>query len=513
LSTPDVVDPQKSSITNEIAILSLNYEGLTKLNSDLKPAPAAAESWQFNEAGDVITFTLRDNLKYSDGSPLTSENFRYAIERTCDPNTAGQYQFILAEIQGCAEFSSAAITDTAALEAGRRMLNEQGVQTPDEQTLVLNLTNPAPYFPYIAGLWVMYPAKQELIEAGGENWWKDAKNQIGNGPFQLTQYNEGQLATFKANENYWEGRPKLDGIEYVYQGDTAIAQEAYRAGQLDIIQPDPSQITAIREDPQLKEQLLTYGGANTFAMGFNLNKEPFNDKKVREAFAYAFDRDTFCNVIRNGDCVPAYSWIPEGVGGHIDTDAYKFDPAKAKQALAESSYGGPDKLPPIKFSYNADDPSVTPRWEWLANQLREHLGVNVTLDPQEGKAINAARKSNETYPQWYSFATNWFQDYPDPQNWLSTYWNSNSFAKRIGYKNEQLDALMRQADTTLDPAKREELNKQANQILIDDLPAPFGYSEANVFLVKPEVTGYKTTSADSEIPGQWGSLLTLDVNR
>lgn len=512
ISTPTLLDPQLASVTNEIAILSLNYEGLTKLDSELNAVPAAAEEWEFNEAGDVITFTLRDNLTYSDGSPLTAENFRYAIERTCDPNLAGTYQFILFEVIGCSEFASALVTDTAALEAGREMLNTEGIETPDEQTLVLNLTNTAPYFPYIASLWVMYPAKQELIEAGGENWWQDAANHIGNGPFQLTQYNEGQLAVFEANESYWEGRPNLDGVEYVYQGDTNIAQQAYRAGELHIAQVDTTQIPAIQADAELSDELLTYQGANTFAMGFNLNQEPFQDKKVREAFAYAFDRETFCGTIRNGGCVPVYSWIPEGVSGYIETEAYKFDPEAARQALAESTYGGPENVPPITLSYNADDPTVTPRMEWLAGQIREILGLEVTLDPQEGATINAARRNNETYPQWCAFCTNWFQDYPDPQNWLSTYWNSEAFAARIGYSNPELDALMREADTELDPARREELNRQANQVLIDDLPAPFGYSDANIFLVKPEVTGYTTTSADSEIPGQWGSLLTLDIN-
>jgi oligopeptide transport system substrate-binding protein len=315
---------------------------------------------------------------------------------------------------------------------------------------------------------------------------------------------------FEANENYWEGKPKVDGIEIVYQGDTAVALEAYKQGQLDVMQPDPSQLPAINEDASLKGELLKYAGANTYAQGFNLTKEPWTDKKVREAFAYAFDRDTYCDVIRNGDCLPVYEWLPDGVSGHLGGEEYKFDPEKAKQALAESTYGSADKLPEIKVSWNADDPAATPRLEWYAQQIREILGVELVLDPLEGKAINAARKDVTTYPQVCFGCTNWFQDYPDPQNWFSTYWNSGSFAARIGYKNEKLDALMKQADTTLDPAKREELNKQASQTLIDDLPAPFMYSIANTFLVKPYVTGYTTTSADSELPGQWGSLLSIE---
>ena len=148
---PDVVDPQKSSFTNEIELLALNYEGLTKLDENLNTVPGAAESWEFNEDGTVLTFHLRQGLMYSDGSPLTAENFRYAIERTCDPNTAGQYQSILFEIKGCAEFAGsltapevgegtpAAEVDPAAYETTKA---ELGAKAIDDLTLELTLTNP-----------------------------------------------------------------------------------------------------------------------------------------------------------------------------------------------------------------------------------------------------------------------------------------------------------------------------------------------------------------------------------
>ena len=510
---PDVVDPQKSSFANEINILSLNYEGLTKLDKDLKAVPAAAEKWEFNDSGDVITFTLRSGLTYSDGSPLTAENFRYAVERTCDPKTAGEYQSILFEIVGCADWASTPVTDTAAYDAGRANL-AQGVEAPDERTLVLRLTNPAPYYTYVAALWVMYPAKQELIEAGGEDWWKDPANQIGNGPFKLVQMAEDQLDRLEANTNYWEGRPKLDGLEFVYIGDSSVALEAYRAGQLDVFTVEPSQIPALKSDPALSKELMIYTAASTAGWGFNLNLEPFNDKKVREAFAYAIDRQTYCDVIRNGDCVPALSWIPEGVAGSIQTDAYSYDPEKARQALAESSYGGPESLPPIKLSYNSDDPATQPRIEWIAGQLRENLGIEAQLDPIDGTTLVNMRKSNETYPQACLFCANWNQDYPDPQNWMSVYWRSNATgATRVGYKSAEFDALVNQADVELDPAKRAELYQQASQVLVDDLPTAFMYHLANVFLVKPELTGYTQTVGDSSYPGQWGSWLTLDLNR
>jgi oligopeptide transport system substrate-binding protein len=507
---PDVFDPQKSSFTNEIAILSLIYEGLTKLNEDLETVPAAAESWEFNDDATELTFTLREGLTYSDGSPLTSENFRYAVERTCDPATAGEYQSILFEIVGCEDFAGTFVTDTAAYDAAREAL---GVSAPDERTLVLELTQPAPYYPTIAGLWVFYPAKQELIEQGGENWWQQAQYHVGNGIYKVASIDEEQLIVFEANENYWDGRARLDGIEFTYINDSAVALEAYRSGQLDVMQPDPSQLPAVRGDATLSNELMIYANASTFNLQPNLTREPFTDIKVRQAFSHALDRETYCEVIRNGDCTPTLSWIPEGIPGAIQTDKYGFDPEAARQALAESSYGGPQGLPPITLTFNSNDPANQPRAEWIAGQFREHLGVEVTLEPVEGTTLVELRKSPETYPQMLAFS-GWIQDYPDAQNWLSVFWTCNStFAKRPGYCNPELDAVLQQADTELDEERRVQLYEQAGEILVDDIPGAFAYNLANTFLVKPYVTGYSTTPSDFEWPGDVASKLTVDINR
>lgn len=514
LTDPDVVDPQKSSFANEIAILALNYEGLTRQNDDLETVGAAAESWEFNEDQTVVTFHLREGLTYSDGSPLTAENFRYAVERNCDPNTAGQYQSILFDIVGCEDFANSLAEGedgaTPAADAYETTKAALGVTVIDDLTLEIQLNGPAPYFPTVASLWVFYPAKQELIEQGGDDWWKDPALQLGNGPFQMTQYVEEQLVAFEANENYWGGRPLLDGIEYVYQGESAVALEAYRSGDLDIAQVDPSQLPALEADPELAEQIVRYPVASTYTMAMNLVQEPFNDIKVREAFAYAFDRETYCSVIRSGDCTPTLSWIPPGLPGSIETDQYAYDPEAAVAALAESSYGGPEGLPPIQLFYNSDDSANTARAEWVAGQYREVLGVEIELVPTEGTALVALRKDPSTHPQLL-LVGGWIQDYPDPQNWLSVYWKCDAtFAQRFGYCNEEFDAIVEQADAEADEATRMELYQQASQILVDDAPGPFLYNLSTIVLVNPAVTGYTATALDVSWPGQFTSALTLD---
>jgi oligopeptide transport system substrate-binding protein len=296
----------------------------------------------------------------------------------------------------------------------------------------------------------------------------------------------------------------------VYQGESSIAIEACRAGDLDIVDVDPAQIPVVTADPELSEQVVQYAVASSYNLSFNLTMEPFTDIKVREAFSLAFDRETYCNVIRNGDCIPTLSWIPVGLPGSIETDLYGFDPEAAVAALAESSYGGPDALPEMTMYYNSNDTANTARAEWVAGQYRDILGVEIALAPTEGTALTELRKEPSTYPQ-ILLPGSWIQDYPDPQNWLSVYWTCDAvFATRFAYCNEEFDALTNEADTLTDQEARLALYEQAGQLLVEDIPGPFLYNGTQVSLVSPAVTGNVATALDVEWPGQFTSLLTID---
>ena len=511
---PDVVDPQKSSFGNEIDILGLAYEGLTRLDTNQETVPGAAESWDYNEDATQITFHLRDGLKYSDGSPLTAENFRYAIERNCDPATAGEYQTILFEIVGCAELAGLAADEEGNAqeytpEEHDAAVNALGVKALDDLTLQIDLTNPAPYYHTIGSLWVTYPVKKEIVDADPDNWWKTPENHIGNGPFTVTSIAEGQEWTFAANDNYWQGRPKLDGIEYIYVDDSAVALEAYRAGDLDIVNLQAIQIPEVQADPELSKAFVTYPLAGTHMLAMALGQEPFTDQKVREAFSMAIDRETLCAEVLSGTCTPTYSFIPPGLPGSIETDAYAFDPEAAVQALAESSYGGPENLPEIKLFYNSDFEDRAQASEWIAGEVRDILGVELTLEPTEGATLTALRKEDSTHPQLLYFGS-WYQDYPDPQNWLTTFWTCDASNNNVGYCNEEFDALTKKGDTTLDTEERMSFYEQAEQLLVEDVPNPFLYNPNGTFIVNPAVTGYTPTASEFSWPGAAGSLMTID---
>ena len=514
LGYPDVVDPQKSSFGNEIDILQLVYEGLTRQDANGETIPGAAESWEYNEDGTQITFTLRPDLAYSDGTPLTAENFRYAIQRNCDPVTAGEYQSILYDIVGCEDFAGLALDDEGnaveytpeEYEAARAAL---GVRALDDSTVQIDLRNPAPYFHTLASLWVTFPVKQEIVEADPDNWWQTPENHIGNGPFVVTGIAQDQEWTFAPSEHYWQGRPKLDGIDYVYVDDGAVALEAYRAGDLDTVQLQATQMPEVLADPELSEALVTYPLAGTHFLAMALEQEPFTDKKVREAFSYAIDRETLCAELRAGICTPTLSFIPPGLPGSIETDQYGFDPDAARQALAESSYGGPENLPEIKLFFNSDFDDRAQDAEWIAGEIRDILGIELVIEPTEGTTLTALRKEAATHPQLL-YSGSWYQDYPDPQNWLSTYFTCDSTLNRVGYCNEEFDALTEQGDTTVDPEERLGFYEQASQLLVDDVPGPFLYNPTGNFMVNPAVTGYTPSASEFEWPGYSSSMMTID---
>jgi oligopeptide transport system substrate-binding protein len=280
---------------------------------------------------------------------------------------------------------------------------------------------------------------------------------------------------------------------------------------VDIIGVDAEQLAAARADSELSEQVVSYPQAFTSTFQFNLKKEPFTDKKVREAFAYAFDRETWCNEVLQGACNPTLAWIPDGIPGYVSTDAYGFDPEKAKAALAASSYGSGANLPEIDVVFIGGDPSEQENMEWVASQYREILDVKLTLVPVEFDAWAEMTGSNETYPSINTLG-GWGQDYPDPQNWLSVVYACDThFAQAIGYCNEEFDGLIEQADQELDPAKRLALYEEANRVLIADAVAIIASNSLGNFLVKPNVTGLSPTPSDFGFPGQFASLLDIDI--
>ncbi|MBE7534136.1 MAG: peptide ABC transporter substrate-binding protein [Anaerolineales bacterium] len=518
---PDMMDPQKSSFVNEIAVLQMVYEGLTRLNGDLETVPAAAESWKYNGDATELVFTLRKGLTYSDGSMLNAARYEYSLHRNIDPATAGEYASITNDIAGAADWNSctencddkkAAVMETVkASHADGAACT--GYDDAACDTLTLKFTQPAPYFHTVASLWVTYPAKQELIEAGGEDWWLDSDNHVGNGPFVMTNLEQGVNVHFAPNEVYWAGVPSYD-LDYSFITDGAVAFEAYKNNELDINGLAAEDLATVQADPVLSKEAYIYPGSCSFAMMYHQLKAPFNDPKVREAFSYALDRDAWVTDVLKGLGSSTLTWIPKGFPGYKDGETrWGYDPAKAVQTLTDAGYKveggkliGPDgKAIEITDTFS-DTPRNRTRNEWLVAKWKEVLGIDIKLDPVESTTYTALTKDINTAPQMYILG--WCADYPDPQNWLSVYWKTGAFGQRIGYSNPDLDALLTQADGELDPAKRADLYQQAQDMLVAGVPVSFMWNNVNTYMVKPWVTNINKTPMDF---GWIGSMDPLSV--
>ena len=287
---PDIIDPQKSSFVNEIAHLQMIYEGLTRLNEKLETVAGAAEKWEYNDDATEVTFTLRPDLKYSDGTLLNAKRYEYSILRNINPETAGEYAAITDDIKGAAAWRSADLTtatpeelDALKAAVAVQALDSAGNPCADYEqadclTLKVGTEKSAPYIHTVLSLWVTYPAKEELISTGGENWWNSSKYQIGNGPFILKSLEPFVRGYFVPNPNYWRGQPSYD-MEYSYITDSAVSFEAYKNNEFEIVGLASEDLATVQADPQLSQEANIYPGSCTFAVMYHQLKEPFTDQK------------------------------------------------------------------------------------------------------------------------------------------------------------------------------------------------------------------------------------------
>ena len=505
---PDTLDPQLSHSGQWAISGGLDYEGLTRIDDELEVVPGAAESWEFGPDGTTLTFHLRDGLVFSDGVPVTAEHFRYAMERMCSSELGSASASSYFDVVGCEALFAA--EDTEAAEAAKATL---GVRVLDPRTLEYTFDQPAPYFPVVASNWGTIPLRQELVEAGGAEWWSDPETRIGNGPFRLVESDaegDDRRLAYSRSDHYWNGPTALDGLEFLfldyYDPET---MDAYQRGEFDVNWPTEESMPAVEADPVLSRELLVLPVAGTQYLSLNPGRPPFDDQKVREAFAYAFDREGWCQEIQYGACEPTLSWISPGAPGAIETDAFAFDPAQARQALAESSYGGPENLPAVIWYIAADDPDSQRDAEWMASLFRQALGFELTISAVSEEEYDALYASDDpaTWPQIDGGV--WHAD-PDPRDWFVVWRCGSEFNQ--GYCNPELDARLDRADAELDPAKRIALYEEAGHMLVADAPAIFLNTSFSQVLVKPYVVGYSRTAPNGNYPG-WTNLLTVDIAR
>ncbi|HLR81369.1 MAG TPA: peptide ABC transporter substrate-binding protein [Bacillota bacterium] len=473
---PSSLDP--SIGFDEVSWDPLNnlMEGLTRLGEDHMAQPGVAEEWDVSEDGLTYTFYLREDAKWSNGDPVVAEDFVYAWKYMLDPETASPAAFLAYVIEGAEAYNS---------DEGSK--DDVAITAIDEKTLEVVLTAPTGYFLDLLTNPAFFPVNHQVAEEN-PNWHAEADSFVANGPFMLESWDHDNEMVFAKNNEYWDADVvKLDKVHFAMVNDTNTQYQMFEKGELD----------TASIPPELSDELID--GENVFVgesgglefYRFNVTEEPFQNKKIRQAFALAIDREEIAQYVVKNKVEPAYGFISPGFTSPSgkdfrdeNGDLVSFDPEQAKQLLEEGmEEEGYDELPEIVLSFNTSDPNKAVA-ETLQDMLSEHLGVDVTLENQEWNVFAEAQQNLELQFSRSSF----LNDYNDPVNFLESF-ITDSYMNRTGFSSEEYDDLIKKGQTELDEEKRWEYLYEAEKLLAEEMIAiPIRYYNT-VVLEADGITG------------------------
>lgn len=512
---PKTIDPQLANIVSETTLSKPLFAGLFTYDKDLNIIPnVATEIPTVANKGvsdDGMTYTIHINkdAKWSDGRVVGAADFVYSMQRAMDPKTASPYASFFYGIAGAQDYNQAMGTsaapknpsaaDLAALRA------KVGVSAKDERTVVYQLTQPNPSFLNLLALWTAFPVRQDIVERYGDKW-TEPGNHVGNGPFVLREWNHDQSIVFEPNP-FWSGeKPTLQRIEIKFIADDAAAYAAYLNGELDeTTVPPAARREVATPGSQQNLELVRSPELSTFALMMNNKAAPFDNAKVRQAFGMAIDRNALVDAVLQGAGRPTTSWIPPGMPGY-NGDLGKnlaFDPAKAKQLLAEAGYPNGQGLPPVTFVATASDTNRI-QGQFIEDQLKRNLGVEVTTEYVDSKTFGTRFTAN----QYQATIQRWAADWPYPDNWLPDQFGTGKLNNHVVYSNPKFDDLMTKAAAETDDRKRLGLYNDGQKLMLDDVALVPLYNRENFILVKPNVKNLIITGLDGAIKGDYNFAKT-----
>ena len=479
---PKGLDPHQASGDPENQILGDLFIGLYTEDVNGKAVLGAAEKVETSKDGLTWTFTLRDH-KWSDGTPVTADDFVYSYRRVVDPAIASEYASIMFPIKNAEKIST-----------GKLKTDQLGVSAPNAKTFVITLEHPAPYLPEMMTHYTTFPLPKHVVEKAGQNWTKPGI-MVSNGPYKLSERRPNDHITLVKNPYFYDAaNVKIDQVTFYPTADEAASFKRYRAGELDTLErwPLPEFRTLQKTIPK---ETRKYVGLRVLYTVFNMRSGPLADKRVRMALGEAIDQTTVQRDVYFGAFGDvAESILPPGLA-NVDHGAkvpwagksMADRRADAKKLLAEAGYG-PGK--PLKLSYNFINRPDTRRYAIALQAMWKMVGVNVELQAKEF-AIHYDLLKTGNFEMGNA---GWIFDFSDAQSVLFLFESSNVGLNYPGYKNPAYDKLMAQADNEKDVVARGKLLGQATQLLLNDVaiaPACYQYVRP---LVKPYVLNWMNTA-------------------
>jgi len=459
---------------SEGRIASALFEGLTRFDpATLEVLPAAAESFTAGPDGLSFTFRIRPEARWSDGRPVTAEDFRWSWLRVLDPATASSYAGLLFDVAGARAF-----------QAGEGRAEDVGITAVDERTLRVLLERRVPYFPSLCAFFTLLPVPRGAVEAHGIRWTR-AENLVGNGPFRLARWSFYREIVLERSETYWDREHVgAERLRLVPVTDENTQFNLYETGGVDATFSVPSPIL-----PRLAGRPDFVHGPRlaTAFLRLNVTRPPFDRREVRTAFGFAIDRETLVRRITRGGERATGSLVPPGLPGYEPAEGLGLDAVRARAALPEGW-----KIGPVTLLY-PEKPEYAAIATVLQHQWSEVLGADVRLVAREWKVYLSSMKRLD-----YDIALGqWIGDYPDPSTFLDCF-QSDSGNNRTGWKNEAYDSLLRAAglqepgETPAEQAERRlRILRRAEDLLVRrEVPILPLYHPTVRYMVSPRVAGF-----------------------
>ncbi|HYE51575.1 MAG TPA: peptide ABC transporter substrate-binding protein [Azospirillaceae bacterium] len=495
-SEPETLDPHKSSGVPDSYIQFDLFDGLVVPDGGNGQVPGAAESWSVSPDGLVYTFKLRANGKWSDGTPVTAEDWVFSWKRIVDPKIASKYSWMLWPVKNAKPISE-----------GKAPLDQLGVKAVDATTFQVTLEQPTPYFVSSLTHHSTYAISKANYEKFGEDYIKPG-NLVSNGAYMLKEaIPQGHVKVVKNPHHHDAANTKIDTV-YFYPTENLEAElKRFRSGELHFTYEIPvSQMGWVRQNMADQMKLAPYFGTYFYAM--NMTKEPWkSNKDLRLAVNLAVDRQAITEKIMQQGQIPAYSWVPPNVPNYTQqvpeyaTWTQEQREAKAKELVQKAGYGPGGKPLEIEILFNTSENHRKTAIA-VASMLQKVLGAKVVLNNQEWKVFLSTRDEK----QFKDIVRHgWIGDYVDPNNFLELLRSDVGKQNPSGYANKEFDRVLSEANATMDVEKRRALLEQAEKIALDDIPIIPLYFYVSKHMISPKVVGWKDSLQDYH-PSRWLSI-------
>lgn len=475
---PDSLDPQKVRGAEAQGIVRDLCEGLTTLDKSAAVAPGVASGWSVSADGKVYTFSLRPEARWSSGERVVGADFVAGLRRLVDPATASGY----------AQYADV-IANTDDIVAGKKPPEALGVAAPDDSTVVVSLSAPAPYLPALLSHPSTCPVHRPTLAGHPESYARPGV-MVSDGAFVLKEWVQGSYVLATRNRYYWnDAATRLAAVKYLFISDENAELARYRGGELEVTAVVPrAQYDWIRE--HLGPELHVSPQLTTYYYGFNLRRAPFRDQpKLRRALSEVIDREKLAGLVLRVGELPAYGWVPPGVDAYTPQSFdYAHEPMLTRIAEAQRLYreAGYSRAKPLAFelSYNAGEVH-TKLAVAVASMWKEALGAEVKLTQVEFKTLLQEIDRGDIE----LFRSSWVADYNDAYT-FAQYLKSDFGLNLPRYRSAAYDALVTRAAAVVDVAQRRALLEEAERVMLADTPLMPLYFYVNKHLVKPEVLGW-----------------------